>query len=31
MPFQTMEKEHIRYKIFGIVTNRDIPGNDLIT
>jgi hypothetical protein len=31
LPFQTMEKEAVRYKIFGIVTNRDIPGNDLIT
>jgi hypothetical protein len=31
LPFQTMEKESVRYKIFGIVTNRDIPGNDLIT
>jgi hypothetical protein len=30
LPFQTMERETIRYKIFGIVTNRDIPGNELI-
>ena len=30
LPFQIMEKEYVRYKIFGIVTNRDIPGNDLI-
>ena len=31
LPFQTMEKESLRYKIFGIVTNRDIPGEELIT
>jgi Transposase DDE domain group 1 len=30
LPFQTMEKNTVRYKIFGIVTNRDIPGNELI-
>jgi hypothetical protein len=30
LPFQTMESNTVRYKIFGIVTNRDIPGNELI-
>jgi len=30
LPFQTMERDTVRYKIFGIVTNRDIPGNELI-
>jgi len=30
LPFQTMERDTVRYKIFGIVTNRDVPGNELI-
>jgi hypothetical protein len=30
LPFQTMERDAVRYKIFGIVTNRDIPGGELI-
>jgi hypothetical protein len=31
LPFQTLTMEAKRYKIFGIVTNRDIEGNALIT
>lgn len=30
LPFPTMEMNTTRYKIFGIVTNRDIEGNTLI-
>jgi hypothetical protein len=30
LPFPTLEKESVRYKIFGIVTNRDLEGNELI-
>jgi hypothetical protein len=30
LPFPTMSMEKKRYKIFGIVTNRDLEGNELI-
>lgn len=30
LPFPTMTLEKKRYKIFGIVTNRDLEGNELI-
>ena len=30
LPFQTLTMEQKRYKIFGIVTNRDTGGNELI-
>jgi len=30
MPFPTMTMERKRYKLFGIVTNRDLEGNELI-
>ena len=30
LPFPTMTMEKKRYKIFGIVTNRDLEGNELI-
>ena len=30
LPFQTLTMEAKRYKIFGIVTNRDTEGNELI-
>jgi len=30
LPFQTMSMEKKRYKIFGVVTNRDIEGDELI-
>ena len=30
LPFQTLSINQKHYKIFGLVTNRDIPGNDLI-
>lgn len=30
LPFQTMSLKTGAFKIFGIVTNRDLPGNDLI-
>jgi hypothetical protein len=30
LPFPTMTMEKRRYKIFGIVTNRDLKGNELI-
>ncbi len=30
LPFPTMDMERKRYKIFGIVTNRDTEGNELI-
>ena len=31
LPFPTMTMEKKRYKVFGIVTNRDIDGSDLVT
>jgi hypothetical protein len=30
LPFQTLDFEQVRYKIFGVVTNMDWPGSDLI-
>lgn len=30
LPFPTMSMEKKRYKVFGIVTNRDLEGNELI-
>jgi hypothetical protein len=30
LPFPTMNFEAVKYKVFGIVTNRDIPGDELI-
>ena len=30
LPFQTLTMEEKRYKIFGIVTNRDIGGSELV-
>src|SRR4030065_973255 len=30
LPFPTMNMEKKRYKIFGIVTNRDLEGSELI-
>jgi len=30
LPFPTMSMEKQRYKLFGIVTNRDLQGNELI-
>ena len=30
LPFQTISIEKERYKIFGVVTNRSMPGNELI-
>jgi len=30
LPFPTMSMERKRYKIFGVVTNRDLQGNELI-
>lgn len=30
LPFQTIETEQGNYKLFGLVTNRNIPGNDVI-
>lgn len=30
LPFPTMDFGSVRYKLFGIVTNRDIPGDELI-
>lgn len=30
LPFQTIELNQAQYKLFGIVTNRDLPGNKLI-
>ena len=29
-PFQTMVKDRVKYKVFGIVTNRDCDGQELI-
>lgn len=31
LPFQTVRMSNTEYKLFGIVTNRTIPGNELIT
>ena len=30
LPFQTMQSDKVTYKLFAIVTNRDIDGSDLI-
>ncbi len=30
LPFPTMSMEKKRYKVFGVVTNRDLEGNELI-
>jgi hypothetical protein len=30
LPFQTVEKDRVRYKLFGIVTNMDWEGQELI-
>jgi len=30
LPFPTMNWGSVKYKVFGIVTNRDIPGDELI-
>jgi hypothetical protein len=30
LPFPTMDFETVKHKVFGIVTNRDIPGDELI-
>lgn len=30
LPFPTMSFGSVRYKVFGIVTNRDLPGDELI-
>ena len=30
LPFPTMDFGSVKYKVFGLVTNRDIPGDDLI-
>jgi len=30
LPFQTMYKERVRYKVFGVVTNMDWDGQELI-
>jgi len=30
LPFPTMRMEKKRYKVFGVVTNRDLEGNELI-
>jgi hypothetical protein len=30
LPFPTMNFGSVRYKVFGVVTNRDIPGDELI-
>jgi hypothetical protein len=30
LPFPTMRMEKRRYKVFGVVTNRDLEGNELI-
>ena len=31
LPFQTLKMTQGHYKLFGIVTNRTLPGNELIT
>ena len=30
LPFQTIKLDEVRYKLFSVVTNRDIDGSDLI-
>ena len=30
LPFQTIKLDEVRYKLFAVVTNRDIDGSDLI-
>jgi Transposase DDE domain group 1 len=30
LPFQTLAMNHTDYKLFGLVTNRTLPGNELI-
>jgi len=30
LPFQTIQEETVTYKLFGIVTNRNLEGNALI-
>lgn len=30
LPFQTVKLDEVRYKLFAVVTNRDIDGSDLI-
>jgi len=30
LPFPTMDFGSVKYKVFGLVTNRDIPGDELI-
>ena len=30
LPFQTMASKSGEFKIFGVITNRDLPGNELI-
>jgi hypothetical protein len=30
LPFHTLRMEKKRYKVFGMVTNRDLEGNELI-
>jgi len=30
LPFPTLEMNHVRYKLFGVVTNRDLPGDKVI-
>ena len=30
LPFQTMKSDKVRYKLFAVVTNRNIDGSDLI-
>ena len=30
LPFPTMDFGSVKYKVFGIVTNRDVPADDLI-
>jgi len=30
LPFPTMDFDTVKHKVFGIVTNRDIPGDELI-
>jgi hypothetical protein len=30
LPFPTMDMQRVKYKVTGLVTNRDLPGDDLI-
>ncbi|MDP3063692.1 MAG: transposase [Chloroflexota bacterium] len=30
LPFQTLDMGEVRYKLFGVVTNLDLPGDDVI-